>query len=115
LDRASASSDPDGCRNNLVRFTRQGSTKMTKTSMKVAGIDTAKDKLDIAVHGQALRWQVENILQGWKRLGSELAKAGITRVGIEATGGYERGVVRYLRAAGLTVLVLQPIQVRAFA
>jgi len=88
---------------------------MTKTSMKVAGIDTAKDKLDIAVHGQALRWQVENLLQGWKRLGSELAKAGITRVGIEATGGYERGVVRYLRAAGLTVLVLQPIQVRAFA
>lgn len=88
---------------------------MTKTSMKVAGIDTAKGKLDVAAHGEALRWQVENTLQGWRRLRSELTRAGVTRVGIEATGGYESGVVRYLRAAGLAVLVLQPTQVRAFA
>ena len=88
---------------------------MTKTSMAVAGIDTAKDKLDIAICGQTSHWCVENNLRGWKRLRSELAKAGIERVGIEATGGYERGVVRHLRDAGFTVLVLQPIQVRAFA
>lgn len=89
--------------------------KMTKTSTNVAGIDTAKDKLDIAVSGRALRWQVENTMRGWKQLRSELAKAGVGRVGIEATGGYERGVVRHLREAGFIVLVLQPIQVRAFA
>jgi transposase len=88
---------------------------MAKTSTAVAGIDTAKDKLDVAIHGQAQHWRIENTLRGWKRLGSELTKAGIERVGIEATGGYERGVVGHLRAAGLTVLVLQPIQVRAFA
>src|SRR5262249_27479399 len=88
---------------------------MTKTSTAVAGIDTAKDKLDIALHGQASHWWVENELRGWKRLRSELAKAGVERVGIEATGGYERGVVRHLQEAGFTVLVLQPIQVRAFA
>jgi transposase len=88
---------------------------MMKTSIAVAGIDTAKDKLDIAIHGQGSHWRVENTLQGWRRLRSELAKAGIVRVGIEATGGYERGVVRHLQAAGFTVLVLQPIQVRAFA
>jgi transposase len=81
----------------------------------VAGIDTAKDKLDIALHGQASHWCVENNLPGWQRLRSELAKAGVERVGIEATGGYERGVVRHLQEAGFTVLVLQPIQVRAFA
>src|SRR5262245_24748482 len=88
---------------------------MTKISTAVAGIDTAKAKLDVAVHGQVLRWQVENTVRGWKRLSSGLTEAGIGRVGIEATGGYERGVVKYLRAAGFTVLVLQPIQVRAFA
>jgi transposase len=88
---------------------------MTKISMAVAGIDTAKDKLDIAVHGQTLHWHVENALRGWKHLSSELAKAGVERVGIEATGGYERGVVRHLQQAGFTVLVLQPLQVRAFA
>jgi transposase len=87
---------------------------MTKISTAVAGIDTAKDKLDIAVHGQT-HWQVENTLQGWKRLRSELMKAGVTRVGIEASGGYERGVVKHLRTEGFIVLVLQPIQVRAYA
>jgi transposase len=29
-------------------------------------------------------------------------------------GGYERGVVEHLRTAGFNVLVLQPIQVKAF-
>jgi transposase len=47
-------------------------------------------------------------------LAAQLTKAGAERVGIEATGGYERGVVHHLRAAGFTVLVLQPIQVKAF-
>jgi transposase len=83
--------------------------------MVVAGIDTAKDELDVAIHGQSTHWRVENNLKGWGQLRSELAKAEVGRVGIEATGGYERGVVRHLREAGFTVLVLQPIQVNAFA
>jgi transposase len=33
----------------------------------------------------------------------------VTRVGIEASGGYESGVVGYLRGKGFIVLVLQPI------
>lgn len=88
---------------------------MTKISIAVAGIDTAKDKLDIALHHRSERWQMENVLHGWRRLAAELAKAGVGRVGIEASGGYERGVVKHLRAKGFTVLVLQPIQVRAYA
>ena len=88
---------------------------MTKTSTTTAGIDTAKNKLDIAVHGLAERWQVANSVSGWRRLAVDLAKVGVVRIGIEATGGYERGVVGHLRGAGFTVLVLQPIQVRAYA
>jgi transposase len=88
---------------------------MTKTSTGTAGIDTAKNKLDIAVHGEALHWQVENALTGWRRLAAEMVKAGVTKVGIEATGGYERGIVAHLRNEGFVVLVLQPIQVKAFA
>jgi len=38
----------------------RGSTKITQISMTVAGIDTAKHKLDIAVHGRTERWQGEN-------------------------------------------------------
>jgi transposase len=70
-----------------------------------AGIDTSKLKLDIAVHGRTERWQVANALPGWRTLAANLIKAGVVRVGIEATGGYERGVVQHLRAAGLVVLV----------
>ena len=75
---------------------------MTKTSMVVAGIDTAKDKLDVAIHGQDKYWRVENNPKGWRQVRSELTKAKVERVGIEATGGYERGVVRLLREAGFT-------------
>jgi transposase len=79
-----------------------------------AGIDTSKAKLDVAVHSRTERWQVANALPGWRALAANLAKIGVTRIGIEATGGYERGVVQHLRAAGFTVQVLQPIQVKAF-
>jgi transposase len=88
---------------------------MTQINTITAGIDTSKAKLDIAVHDRGKCWQVANEPQGWRRLAVDLLKAGVVRVGIEATGGYERGVVTHLRAAGFTVLVLQPIQVRAFA
>jgi transposase len=80
-----------------------------------AGIDTSKAKLDVAVHGRAERWQVDNTPVGWRHLAALLRKAGVARVGIEATGGYERGVVGHLRNKGLIVLLLQPIQVKAYA
>ena len=88
---------------------------ITTAGMTTAGIDTSKASLDIAVHGCAERRRVANALPGWRALADDLAAAGVGRVGIEATGGYEQGVVAHLRAAGFTVLVLQPIQVRAYA
>jgi transposase len=93
---------------------KAGSTKMAQTNMTTAGIDTSKARLDVAVHGRSERWQVANMPAGWRALAGKLAKAGVGRVGIEATGGYERGVVEHLRAAGFIVLLLQPLQVKAF-
>ena len=88
---------------------------MTNPSTGAAGIDIAKHTLDFAIHGQPGHLTVENRRPGWRRLAAELGKAGVGRVGLEATGGYERGVVAFLRAAGFTVLVLQPLQVKAYA
>jgi len=88
---------------------------MLQTSTNTAGIDTSKLKLDVAVHGRTECWQVANALPGWRSLVVNLIKAGVARVGIEASGGYERGVVEHLRAAGFVVLVLQPSQVKAYA
>ena len=93
---------------------KAGSTKMTQISI-TAGIDTSKAKLDVAVHGRAEHWQVDNTLVGWRWLAAELSRTGVTRVGIEASGGYERGVVSYLRDRGFVVVMLQPLQVKAYA
>jgi transposase len=87
---------------------------MAQTSITTAGIDTSKNKLDVAVHGRTEHWQVINSLPGWRELTARLSRVSVDRIGIEATGGYERGVVEHLRAAGFTVLVLQPVQVKAF-
>lgn len=86
-----------------------------ETTPLAAGIDTAKDKLDVAVAGHAARLTVGNDAAGWRKLVRELARLGVARVGIEASGGYERGAVGHLRRAGFVVLLLQPLQVKAWA
>lgn len=88
---------------------------MAKSITKAAGIDTGKHKLDIALSWRSDYLQVNNEESGWRELYKWLHRFKIARVGIEASGGYERGVVRHLREQGIVVLVLQPLQVRGFA
>src|ERR1700729_3871823 len=104
-DRASTFIGPGWLPEQLGSLHKAGSTKMTQTNILTAGIDTSKAKLDVAVHDRTERWQIANALPGWRALVANLAKMGVTRIGIEATGGYERGVVEYLRVAGFTVLL----------
>lgn len=85
-----------------------------KTSMVCAGIDVAKTHLDAAVHGGA-QMRFANDAEGIAALGDWLAGAGVTRVGLEATGGYERQVRTGLGAGGFEVVVHQPLEVRLFA
>jgi len=88
---------------------------MAKRTTICAGIDTGKRKLDVALDGSSEQRQVENTPEGYMVLVEWLQHQKVKRVGIEASGGYESGVVGYLRDKGLTVLVLQPIQVKAYA
>ncbi len=88
---------------------------MAKSSMVCAGIDTGKRKLDVALHGRAERLQVDNAGDGHTRLLRWLRQHRVKRVGIEASGGYEAGVVAWLRGNRFVVIVLQPGQVRAYA
>jgi len=81
----------------------------------VAGIDVSKDKLDVALEsGRSLKRR-GNDEQGSADLIDELTALGVGRVGLEATGGYERKLVAALRQEGFEVIVLQPLQVRAYA
>jgi transposase len=94
---------------------KEGSTKMSQISTIVAGIDVAKAHLDVAIHGCKQSWQVANSPEGLLELTRLMRRHHVSRIGLEATGGYERDAVEQLRKAGLTVIVLQPLQVRAYA
>ena len=88
---------------------------MAKDTMVCAGIDTGKRKLDIALNKHKDRLQVDNDPQGHRTLLAWLRRHRVTRIGIEASGGYEQEVVATLRRHGMTVIVFQPAQVRAYA
>lgn len=88
---------------------------MSKSSTICAGIDTGKNKLDVAIQGRSHELQVPNAAEGHRQLSKWLRKHRVSRVGIEASGGYEQDVVRYLRQDGFVVIVFQPAQVRAYA
>jgi transposase len=94
---------------------KEGSRKMSKHSMVCAGIDTGKRKLDAALEGRPERLQVDNMADGHRLLTRWLRRHRVKRVGIEASGGYEQAVVAQLRRDGVTVVVFQPAQVRAYA
>jgi transposase len=78
-----------------------------------AGIDVAKQHLDLCLEATTLR--VANDSAGWDELTARLLAAEADLVVIEATGGYERGVVCALQHAGLAVARVNPRQSREFA
>jgi transposase len=84
-------------------------------STKVAGVDVSKRKLDVAVHGREDLCAVTNDQRGFEALVAWLQERNVSRVGLEATGGYERGARSALEAAGFQVVLHQPIEVRLFA
>jgi transposase len=94
---------------------KEGSTKMRKHITICAGIDTGKHKLDVAIDGATGRLQVDNTADGHARLSAWLCRLHVKRIGIEASGGYERAVVARLRRDKFVVIVFQPAQVRAYA
>jgi transposase len=86
-----------------------------KTSTAVSGIDVGKRWLDAAVHGLAEPLRVGNDAAGLKVLLAWLRARGVARVGLEASGGYERALLEALEQAGLEVVLHQPLEVRLFA
>ena len=88
---------------------------MSDNSIICAGIDIGKQKLDVAVCGVKAALQADNTSAGHEKLIAWLRHHKVKRVGVEATGGYEQGIVQALRREGLPVIVFQPIQVRAYA
>ena len=81
-----------------------------------AGIDVSKQWLDVALwskRNEALRCRRD--AAGLMELAAWLREHRVVRVGLEASGGYERDVVDALEAQGFEVALLNPLKVRRFA
>ena len=87
---------------------------MIQTGSIVAGVDVSKARLDVALWPEGGSFSVGNDAVGWASLMERMHAAGAVRVGLEASGGYERGVIE-AASREFDVITLQPLQVRAFA
>jgi len=83
--------------------------------VKTAGIDVSKLWLDVAIWPTREEIRVSRDAAGLALLIAWLGEREVARVGLEASGGYEREVVDTLQAAGFEVAVLNALRVRRFA
>ncbi len=79
------------------------------------GIDVSKARLDVAIWPTGELFQVLNERDGWRELARRLRRLDVELVGLEASGGYERGVLRALTEAGLPARLVNPFRARQFA
>lgn len=79
------------------------------------GIDVSKARLDIALGPEGEVLSLPNTRDGWDQLIRTLAGHGVAAVGLEASGGYERGLLHALMAAGVSARLINPFRLRQFA
>src|ERR1700751_592168 len=88
-------------------------TKMAMLSF--CGVDVSKERLDVMVLPEQQRFSVRNDAAGWAELIARLRSFAIAAIGLEASGGYERGAMGPLLAAGLPACRASPFTLRQFA
>jgi transposase len=79
------------------------------------GIDVSKAQLDVAVSPSSEYDSVSNDAAGIRELVKRLTALQPVLIVLEATGGWERQVLRALAGAELPVVAINPRQVRDFA
>jgi len=81
----------------------------------LAGIDVAKSHLDLALCNSQRSWRFSNDLEGIRAITDLLLQHQPALIVLEATGGYEQAAFRTLSAGRLSVAIVNPRRVRAFA
>src|SRR6478609_8696539 len=88
---------------------------MARNDLVVAGIDVAKDKVDVCIRLLSQRQTFQSTPEGRRALIRWLGKHKAGKAAMEASGGYEREWAKALRKAGVEVLIVDPKRVRSFA
>jgi transposase len=92
-----------------------GSSRHIDEYSSIIGIDVSKASLDVAFGLQGRVRRFSNEPAGHRALARALAKRSPTCIVLEATGGYERAVLRHLATQRLPAVRVNPRQVRDFA
>lgn len=82
---------------------------------RVIGIDVGKGKLDAALNGQKRVKSWANDETDRAKLAAWVVDQQVALVVVEASGGYEAGIVSELVERGQAVALVNPTRVRAFA
>ena len=88
---------------------------MYSSTMKVAGIDVAKDSLVVRSYCSRRAWGAKNRPASIEKLTKCLLEQKVALVVLECTGRHELALVSSLRTAGLAVHLAHPKSVRNFA
>jgi transposase len=84
-------------------------------SERNVGIDIGKSMLDMCIYEVDIYTQYPNTPEGIRQLLKQLSRYKVTRIVVEATGGYERALVETCADKELPLIIIQPMQVRQFA
>lgn len=84
-------------------------------SERNVGIDIGKSMLDMCIYEADIYTQYPNTSEGVRQLLKQLSRYKLTRIVVEATGGYERALVEACAEKELPLVIVQPMQVRQFA
>jgi transposase len=84
-------------------------------SERNVGIDIGKSMLDVCIFEPDVYLQYPNTPEGIRELLRKLSRYNLTRILVEATGGYERSLVEACAEKELPIIIVQPMQVRQFA
>jgi transposase len=99
----------------VLEETKIKEDRVLEVSPVFVGIDISKARLDIAVRPSGERESVLNDQSGIQTLIQRLGEIRPALIVLEATGGFERQLIRALASAELAVVVVNPRQVRDFA
>ena len=110
-----SSFNPNSCMGLEPVPSKEGSWMMAQNDLVVAGIDVAKDKVDVCIRPLPLRRTFASTAEGRRELVSWLRRKKVGKTVMEASGGYEREWAKALRGAKIEVRIVDPKRVRDFA
>ena len=88
---------------------------MAQNGLVVAGIDVAKDKVDVCIRSLSLTRTFAGTAEDRRELAAWLRRQKVGKAVMEASGGYEREWAKALRDAKIEVRIVDPKRVRSFA